>query len=254
MQAVTATGIDVRLSSAESAAATFHVHKDVFTCMTNDALVFLDLRHDRYFALSIDCARTLSHLVTDWPIPNASQDVSDQDAGNLTHRLEQAGLLTRNPKLARMTQAASPNELPADLWMLDEPASSPRIRSSHLLTFARTCAETKWRLHGRSLAAAINHIRTKKMQIAAENTDLETVAAVVSVFRRLRVFAFATNGHCLYHALALVDFLAHYRISATLVIGVRTRPWAAHSWVQYGTALLDARPDHVHAYTAIHRA
>ena len=49
----------------------------------------------------------------------------------------------------------------------------------------------------------------------------------------------------------LVKFLASYQVHPTWVIGVRTKPWAAHSWVQQGTLLLDSNPEEVCEYTAI---
>ena len=44
---------------------------------------------------------------------------------------------------------------------------------------------------------------------------------------------------------------ACYDVYPTWVIGVRTKPWAAHSWVQQGTLLLDANPEQVCDYSPI---
>jgi len=74
---------------------------------------------------------------------------------------------------------------------------------------------------------------------------------LVCLFRRLRPLAFTAKDQCLFHALALVRFLAFYSVFPVWVVGVRTRPWAAHSWVQQGTLLLDSNPEHVCEYTPI---
>jgi hypothetical protein len=71
------------------------------------------------------------------------------------------------------------------------------------------------------------------------------------VFRRLRPYAFAAKDQCLFHALSLLKFLAQYNIHPTWVIAVRPTPWAAHSWLQLGTLVLDCTPEEISGYTPI---
>ena|ERR1035438_3455438 len=52
--------------------------------------------------------------------------------------------------------------------------------------------------------------------------------AAHSYFRRVR---------CLQHSAAAVCLLRLRRVPASLVIGVRTRPFLAHAWVEVGDAL-----------------
>ena len=65
------------------------------------------------------------------------------------------------------------------------------------------------------------------------------------MFRRLRPYAFAAKDQCLFHALALLKFLAYYNIFPTWVIAVRPTPWAAHSWLQLGNHVLDCNPEEI---------
>jgi hypothetical protein len=62
---------------------------------------------------------------------------------------------------------------------------------------------------------------------------------------------FAAEGRCLLHALTLVKFLNRCDFYPDWVIGVTTQPWAAHSWVQWGSFLLDTTPENVCHYTPI---
>jgi hypothetical protein len=62
---------------------------------------------------------------------------------------------------------------------------------------------------------------------------------------------FAAEGRCLLHALTLVKFLNRCGFYPDWVIGVTTQPWAAHSWVQWGSFLLDTTPENVCHYTPI---
>jgi hypothetical protein len=77
------------------------------------------------------------------------------------------------------------------------------------------------------------------------------VAGLVGAFRRMRPFIFAAEGRCLLHALTLIRFLRGYGFYAEWVIGVATRHWGAHSWVQWGDYLLDTNPDKVCRFTPI---
>ena len=81
--------------------------------------------------------------------------------------------------------------------------------------------------------------------------DLQRTVELVSVFHRLRPYGFAAKDQCLFHALALLKFLAYYKIHPTWVIAVRPTPWAAHSWLQLGTLVLDCTPEEVSGYTPI---
>jgi hypothetical protein len=81
--------------------------------------------------------------------------------------------------------------------------------------------------------------------------DIGKLAAMVDVFRRLRPFVFAAEGRCLLHALTLIRFLSHYQLHPEWVMGVKTQPCGAHSWVQWDRYLLDSNPEKVCGYTPI---
>ena len=100
---------------------------------------------------------------------------------------------------------------------------------------------------------SVASIRANKARLASDVgvTHIVEVAALVSLFRRLRPFVFAAEGHCLLHALTLVKFLGRYGFNPEWVIGVATQPWSAHSWVQWKNFLLDTNPEKVCRYTPI---
>jgi hypothetical protein len=79
-------------------------------------------------------------------------------------------------------------------------------------------------------------------------TDLRDA---VSAYTRMRPFLFTVHDKCLHDSLTLVGFLAKEGMFARWVIGVRTRPFAAHSWVQSGHLVLNDVPEHVRTYTPI---
>jgi hypothetical protein len=67
----------------------------------------------------------------------------------------------------------------------------------------------------------------------------------------MRPFAFTSLDQCLFHALALTRFVNDSGQLATWVIGVRLRPWGAHSWVQQNHRVLDTTPEIVREYAPI---
>ena len=73
----------------------------------------------------------------------------------------------------------------------------------------------------------------------------------VQQFRQLRLYSLTTLDQCLFHALALCRFLSPFGVFPSWVIGVRTHPWGAHSWVQCGDLVLDDTPEHVLEYTPL---
>jgi Transglutaminase-like superfamily len=77
------------------------------------------------------------------------------------------------------------------------------------------------------------------------------VRQLVDIFGRLRVFLFSHNEECLHDSLALLEFLARYRIFPGWVFGVRARPFVAHCWVQYEDIVFNDTVEHVAGYTPI---
>jgi hypothetical protein len=112
---------------------------------------------------------------------------------------------------------------------------------------------TRFDLHSRSLYSIASELHFSKQRQRAQGAaeyDVE-LAALVRQFRRLRPYAFAAHDQCLFHALTLTRFLGAHGVYPTWVIGVRLRPWGAHSWVQHDHWLLDATPEAVREYTPI---
>lgn len=56
---------------------------------------------------------------------------------------------------------------------------------------------------------------------------------------------------CLYDSLALLEFLAHYRIFPQWVFGVTGQPFNAHCWIQESDCVLNDTLEHVRGFTPI---
>lgn len=58
---------------------------------------------------------------------------------------------------------------------------------------------------------------------------------------------------CLFNSLCLIRFMLMRRVKASLVFGVRARPFAAHCWVEASGLILDAGGEDCAAFTEIAR-
>ncbi|WP_431261872.1 lasso peptide biosynthesis B2 protein [Roseateles chitinivorans] len=79
----------------------------------------------------------------------------------------------------------------------------------------------------------------------------ESVRLAALAFERLRPLAFSARDRCLHDSLSLVFFLFAEGLSARWVIGVKTNPFGAHSWVQSGRTVLNDQHEFVRAFRPI---
>jgi hypothetical protein len=128
-----------------------------------------------------------------------------------------------------------------------------RIMPRDIKNFVSAYCWARCSLAWQPFAVVVDKVRTRKIRGAGgiNGCDPRRTAAMVDIFRRLRPFVFAAEGRCLLHALTLVRFLSQYDFHPEWVIGVTTQPWGAHSWVQWGSFLLDSNPEKVCGYTPI---
>jgi hypothetical protein len=229
----------------------------VRACSTTTGTVLLDLRRNRYFGVGRKETRVLSSLAANWQdTPATSSFTRDldalpmEDAVRIADKLVEAGLLSKD---AAEPAAFTPTAIDLNSLLTSvghEVERKSPIRWRHIVDFLRACTWARRSVRSRTLYVVAEEIGRKK-NAAGAPFDAERAIELVGVFRRLRPHTFAARDQCLFHALALVRFLSAYDIYPTWVIGVRTKPWAAHSWVQQGTLLLDANPEQVCDYSPI---
>jgi hypothetical protein len=117
----------------------------------------------------------------------------------------------------------------------------PRIRSVHATAFCCACLRALLDLKCLSLAAIVRRVRARKSRHALPAARRAQTMEFVRIFRFLRPLLYTAKDNCLFDSLALIEFLASFDVFPTWVIAVRTRPFAAHSWVLNDTLLLNER-------------
>ncbi len=109
------------------------------------------------------------------------------------------------------------------------------------------------RLRFSSLESVVKHVSARKQRKLQPGTrfDPQQAAQHTATFRRLRPFLFTANNRCVFHSVALLEFLSRYDCFPSWVIGVKSSPFAAHSWVEQDGFILDSTPEEICFYTPI---
>jgi hypothetical protein len=228
----------------------------VYACHTNDGVVFLDLVRNKYVGISAADASSLTGIVDDWAkfLGNASLCTSPlPNHDSVAQDLIANGLLTAEHDPSRCFPSMQIS-VTGDLVSIGEELISPaRIHVHHVRNFISACVIAKFALRLEKLQSIALWLRGRRSKHKPETHKFNLIQAteLVCVFRRLRPFVFTAGGQCLFHALALTIFLSNYRLYPSWVMGVRTKPWGAHSWVQHDNYVLDTTPEKVFDYTPI---
>ena len=76
------------------------------------------------------------------------------------------------------------------------------------------------------------------------------MAAVATAFQRTSLWM-TSHNQCLPRSLALATCLVKRGHRATLIFGVKLRPFDAHCWVQCGSVVINDRIERVRDFTPI---
>jgi hypothetical protein len=226
----------------------------VYLCKTSQGLVFLNLKEDKYVGIGGPELSLLSYLVPDWPVPcelEHSHQVHAR-AQQIAEELCQAGLLTRH---AESGKSARPEQVANGECAIEEIPASPCAYSSAVLVLylALATLSVASTLKWRSLDHAIERVRSRRRatESTRERIDPVHVASLVQEFVRMRTLFYSARQKCLFNCLVLLEFLAYFRVFPTLVVGVTTFPFKAHSWLQAGRVVLTDSPESTAEYTPI---
>lgn len=226
----------------------------VRVCHTVAGLVFLDLLRNRYLGLSRRESALLSKIARelatrgDEPLPTETS----AEAKHVAEALVSRGLLSRAPSRSvfitrehELVPATRPLVPDHDRLSLDSPQIVAAFAIAHL--------RARWKLRRTSLFEIATDLAERRLR-SETNARLRPEYDLVTLlkeFHRLRGFLFTAKDRCLLNALSLVDFLSRFGHFPMWVIGVRVKPWGAHSWVQLGDTVLDGSVEHVLEYTPI---
>lgn len=211
-------------------------------CDVAGRLLFLDIEADRYFCLGREAEQAFRAIMAS-PAPVAP----DCRFSDPLSRLVQAGMLIptsddhcpqpwRGPELALKS-------------LLDRPhvMATGRLRMAALSDLAKAHLA----LRHRSLNDILNGLARRKSASRVRPDPDHQIACEVAAAFDWSARLVQSHDRCLPRAIAVTRRLMTMGIAADLVIGVSLNPFAAHSWVQCGDALVNDRLDGVRQFTPI---
>lgn len=233
----------------------------VCVCSLPTSTILLDLARSRYFGVGTQETRALYTLASNWSVTHACartasdctaeiEPMAPEMAEDIAEALVASGLLSHD---APSDDAITRRTVDVDGMLASvghEFSCATRLRGNHLANFMRACTWAGRAVRSKKLYWAAREISRDKRR-ATEHVDAERTVELVCIFRRLRSYTFGSRDRCLFHALSLMRFLACYEVFPTWVIGVSSEPWAAHSWVQQGSLILDGTPEQIREYMPI---
>jgi hypothetical protein len=238
----------------------FGIPPHIHVCVTGTGSVILDVKRDKYLGLGREETELLAGAVTGWPSPlwqrSTCHDAhaSKRATNDLCELLIADGVLERVGEAKKEKAVAAIRDMKGE-WISigDELEVTGRVTLRHIANFLSAYVWARYSLAWRPFSTVVEEVTATKLRrgLDLDRCHIRRVSAMVDIFRQIRPFAFAAEGHCLLHALTLMRFLSKYEFHPEWVIGVTTQPWGAHSWVQWDNFLLDSNPEKVCGYTSI---
>lgn len=194
----------------------------------------------------IDCLRPWLSPRPEANEPSRSGEVPG-DLALLADDLIAQGLLTADKLKGKVFEPTiAPRARPAKL-----PRQTLGRNALRFTSFYQSCRTADKSLSKARIAETIDFVRNRKaIRATSEPVSRGRLLSLVSTFLDLRLF-YPRPYLCLFDSLALIEYLAAYRIFPTWVFGVQGEPFRAHCWVQYDDMLLDDSAERVSKLTPI---
>lgn len=233
-----------------ASAVRYRLADHVRACFVDGQVILLDLQRSKYLGVVGPQLQVMSQVIVDWP----------PSAGASAALCETAPPDAWLAKLLGQRMLIPATEAGVQYRQVDEPLASLNAelhRSPHRWHhLARLCwsatVASHWlrRLSLADIACAVRRLR-RGIQEHIDAAQPQELRNAVASYTRLRPFVFTAHDQCLHDSLSLIRFLAMEGMTADWVIGVRARPFGAHSWVQSGSLVLNDVHENVRAYRPI---
>ncbi len=207
-------------------------------CEASGRLVFLDLPRDRYFCLDDPAEISFRRAML-----AGCRDREDE----VLEALRRQGILERTdgPRVPCATEALQE----ATGTLLDRP-ETVRPRWGAVLRAGAAVLAARASLRRLGMALTLEALARRREAAGPVKPEAAGIEGIAAAFARLDRYL-SPLDQCLPRSVALASVLARRRLPARLVIGVRLRPFLAHSWVQSRTLVVNDRPDVVRTFAPI---
>jgi Transglutaminase-like superfamily len=217
----------------------FRLTPTSFVYFAFDSAVILDTKNNQYHGLTGDQAAALQIALGNRTTAQRYPQVSDADVAAFATTLAARGILTTAP-VATAGCRSSVGVPP--VHSLDDSLAGKggRIHARHRVRALHYFLRSAFWLKRGRLDSAIQHLQATKQRRARASTCTASEAiSLIRTFDAIRPLLYSSRDKCLLDSLVLAEFLLANGVSATFLIGVRTMPFIAHSWVQIDDCVLN---------------
>jgi Transglutaminase-like superfamily len=224
-----------------------------YCCEFSDGAIILDLRGDTYLGIDAQHLPNLQARIGNWPDSGRSDREVERHgisaSDSLIADLLARKILTTSPTSRQPSPATNPTMA---LTVASSGSARRRIPLTHIAQFSFALLVVALRLRRNGLAALLDWFRKCQSSIRPGNSvSQENVAERLASFLRLRTWCYTARRRCLFDSLVLSVYLTRGMVRCTFVIGVVTKPFLAHAWVQIGESVLNDTAEHVHDFKPI---
>jgi Transglutaminase-like superfamily len=225
---------------------------DAYCCELGDGAIILDLRNDTYVGIDRQHVSYLKTRIGNWPDSTRTDRVAARPeilaSASLISDLLSRGILTTTPTPKQPTPGAKATKALSG-W--NSGPTHRRIPPTHIVQFVFSVLMVTMRLRKNGLASLLRWIRVQQSSIDEKPVKQENSTACVASFIWLRVWWYTAYRRCLFDSLVLSVYLTRQSIPCTFAIGVATKPFLAHAWVQIGDCVLNDTAEHVQEFEPI---
>lgn len=214
---------------------TYYMPGNFNVCVNGGHALFLDIEHDRYFRLAPKRDATVRALI--------NGDCIREDE---LQELLRLGIVVEQ-SIDAVPLAPPPVMQPARSLVEHQGAYRSGSHWRLLPEIAWLLALARANLRRKGFASVIKSLAASKKRMGDNVNSADDAALAFDSTRRLAPFP----SVCLSDSLALLAFLLRRDIRADLVIGVKSRPFGAHCWVQRGDVILNSPLDDAAMFTPI---
>ncbi len=230
----------------------YFLSADSYCCELEGGAIALELTTGTYIGIHAQDLPGLRRRIANWPDSrNGTRSATEPGAPiseTLTAALLARGILTTSPTppptpIPPMPRAALTTGPVNIRW---------GAAIAHIPAFAMALLTVSRRHQDRKLASLLRLLSLRQRRIHHRHrATFERVRKLLKAFFWLRIWCYTADRHCLFDSLVLAIFLTKRMVPCTFMIGVATKPFLAHAWVQIDEFVLNDTAEHVQMFTPI---
>jgi hypothetical protein len=232
----------------------YYLSTHVHVCGLEDGAIILDVKSGSYLGIDAEYLPDLIARIGNWPDSNRSERASERPESmkcdRLLNDLLQRGIVTKDVSLPR---SALVQKCSSALTITDNSPARRKVSPRQAVEFLIALLVVTLR-HRRKLAQLLEWLRRRQYAIHRDQPqatmDMGAMERLTS-FMKLRIWCYTASRRCLFDSLVLSVYMTRAAIPCTLVVGVITKPFRAHAWVQIEDLVLNDTAEHVQQFNPI---